>query len=334
MLLVLALTRFNWARSGQARGAAQRSFVNLSPVLLKAVTSAAENHHVAETVLLTNWLMHDVSLDKVNPADLASVIKALDQIGQSETAKAFAQEVVKAHLMQMLLAEKVPDGTQVRVTASVNVPDPLIDGFLQAISAMRAASVNTLSAYRQDLLDCQAGLEVRAKTLANCNMDDLRGVIIWWHQRDLKPRSVARRISALRQFMGWAVEDGVRQDNPTTWLDNPSLPASVPKSLSEIIQLLKMATMLEPKSASLQALAMLEILYATGLRVSELVSLLVVQFRRNPKTILVKGKGGVREWFRLVKLHRWQRFAGLSAVMPILHLCSLIICFRCVVVVR
>ena len=90
----------------------QRSFVNLSPVLLKAVTSSAENHHVAETVLLTNWLLHDLSLDKVNPIDLASVIEALDQIGQSETAQAFAQEVVKAHLMQMLLAEKVPNGTQ------------------------------------------------------------------------------------------------------------------------------------------------------------------------------------------------------------------------------
>ena len=90
----------------------QRSFVNLSPVLLKAVISAAEKHRVAETVLLTNWLLHGVSLDKVNPADLASVIEALDQIGQSETAKAFAQEVVKAHLMQMLLAEKVPNGTQ------------------------------------------------------------------------------------------------------------------------------------------------------------------------------------------------------------------------------
>ena len=90
----------------------QRSFVNLSPVLLKAVTSSAENHHVAETVLLTNWLLHDLSLDKVNPLDLASVIEALDQIGQSETAQAFAQEVVKAHLMQILLAEKVPNGTQ------------------------------------------------------------------------------------------------------------------------------------------------------------------------------------------------------------------------------
>ena len=94
------------------QGRPQRSFVNLSPVMLKAITAAAENRHVAETVLLTNWLLHDVSLDKVNPADLAAVIEALDQIGQSETAKAFAQEVIKAHLMQMLLAERVPNGTQ------------------------------------------------------------------------------------------------------------------------------------------------------------------------------------------------------------------------------
>ena len=62
-------------------------------------------------MLLTNWLLHDVSLDKANPADLASVIEALGQIGQSETAKAFAKEVLQAHLMQ-LLAEKVPDGEQ------------------------------------------------------------------------------------------------------------------------------------------------------------------------------------------------------------------------------
>ena len=62
-------------------------------------------------MLLTNWLLHGVSLDKANPIDLAFVIKALGQIGQSKTAKAFAQEVVKAHLMQRL-AEKVSDGKQ------------------------------------------------------------------------------------------------------------------------------------------------------------------------------------------------------------------------------
>ncbi|MDC3235217.1 hypothetical protein OBB02_04160, partial [Candidatus Puniceispirillum sp.] len=105
------IDEINWLDLVKHEGRPQRSFVNLSPVLLKAVTSASKNRHVAETVLLTNWLLHDVSLDKVNPADLASVIEALDQIGQSETAKAFAEEVVKAHLMQ-LLAEKVLNGTQ------------------------------------------------------------------------------------------------------------------------------------------------------------------------------------------------------------------------------
>ena len=98
---------FNWldlSRNEQQ----QRPFVNLSPILLKALTSAAERNHVAETVLLTNWLLHNISLDKASPADLASVIKALGQIGQSETGKLFAQEVARAHLMQRL-AEKVPD---------------------------------------------------------------------------------------------------------------------------------------------------------------------------------------------------------------------------------
>ena len=172
--------------------------------------------------------------------------------------------------------------------------DPHIEGFLQAISAMRAASPNTLASYRRDLFDCQVGLAKNGKTLGACNADELRAVISWWHRRQLSPRSVARRISALRQFMGWAVEDGLRSDNPTRWIDNPALPASLPKSLSEteITRLLEAATAIAPEMASLRALAMLEVLYATGLRVSELVGLAVSQFRRNPEVILVTGKGG------------------------------------------
>jgi len=88
-----------------------QSFMNLSPVLMRAITTAAKNRHVAETVLLANWLLHDVPLHQASPSDLASVIEALDQIGQSETASVFAQEVLKAHLMQRLV-EKISDGTQ------------------------------------------------------------------------------------------------------------------------------------------------------------------------------------------------------------------------------
>jgi len=88
-----------------------QGFAGLPPLLLKAVTAAAEARHVAETVLLANWLLHDVALEKTNPADLAAVIHALDMIGQGDVAKAFAHEIIAAHLMQRLAA-MIPDGTQ------------------------------------------------------------------------------------------------------------------------------------------------------------------------------------------------------------------------------
>ena len=179
--------------------------------------------------------------------------------------------------------------------------DPLIMMFLDALVAMRAVSANTLSAYQRDLVDTSQLLHVSKTTLSDCSADDLREVISLWHQRGLSARSVARRLSAIRQFMGWAVDDQIRSDNPCRWIDNPSLPAPLPKSLSEdeVTKLLAAATAMQPAALSSRAVAMLEILYATGLRVSELVHLQVSQFRRQPDFILVVGKGG-RE--RLVPL--------------------------------
>ncbi|MEL0042073.1 MAG: tyrosine recombinase [Candidatus Puniceispirillum sp.] len=184
---------------------------------------------------------------------------------------------------------------------NTRITDPLIDGFLHALSAMRAAAENTLAAYRRDLDDCCVGLTQHGQSLSSCSADDLRALLVWWHQRGLAPRSVARRLSALRQFMGWAVDEGIRPDNPTRWIDNPSLPATLPKSLdeAEIVRLLDAAASLTPAFAATRAVTMLEVLYATGLRVSELMGLQVTAFRRHPDTILVTGKGG-RE--RLVPL--------------------------------
>ncbi|MEK9709925.1 MAG: site-specific integrase, partial [Alphaproteobacteria bacterium] len=172
--------------------------------------------------------------------------------------------------------------------------DPLITMFLDALVAMRAASANTLAAYRRDLADTSQLLRGGNTSLTDCNEDDLRRVIAIWHERGLSARSVARRLSALRQFMGWAVEDQIRPDNPCRWIDNPTLPAPLPKSLSEdeVIKLLAAAEAMRPAALSLRAVAMLEILYATGLRVSELVHLQVSQFRRQPDSIIVVGKGG------------------------------------------
>jgi len=184
---------------------------------------------------------------------------------------------------------------------NTRITDPLIDGFLHALSAMRAAAENTLAAYRRDLDDCCVGLAQHGQSLSSCSADDLRALLVWWHQRGLAPRSVARRLSALRQFMGWAVDEGIRPDNPTRWIDNPSLPTTLPKSLdeTEIVRLLDAAASLTPAFAATRAVTMLEVLYATGLRVSELMGLQVTAFRRHPDTILVTGKGG-RE--RLVPL--------------------------------
>ena len=94
--------------------------------------------------------------------------------------------------------------------------------------------------------------------------------------------------------MGWAVDEGIRSDNPTRWIDNPSLPATLPKSLgeAEIVQLLDAAARLTPAFSAIRAVTMLEVLYATGLRVSELMGLEVSAFRRQPDTILITGKGG------------------------------------------
>jgi integrase/recombinase XerD len=172
--------------------------------------------------------------------------------------------------------------------------DPLIKMFLNALVAMRAASANTLAAYRRDLADTSKRLHAGKTSLVDCNSDDLRQVILLWYQSGLSARSVARRLSALRQFMGWAVDDQIRTDNPCRWIDNPSLPAPLPKSLSEeeVAKLLATADAIRPPALSLRLVAMIEILYATGLRVSELLQLQVSQFRRWPDSIFVAGKGG------------------------------------------
>ena len=179
--------------------------------------------------------------------------------------------------------------------------DPLIKMFLDTLVAVRAASANTLAAYRRDLADTSKLLRAGKTSLADCSPDDLRQVILLWHQGGLSARSVARRLSALRQFMGWAVDDQIRTDNPCRWIDNPSLPGPLPKSLSEdeVSKLLAAADAMQPTALSLRLVAMIEILYATGIRVSELVQLQVSQFRRRPDSIFVIGKGG-RE--RLVPL--------------------------------
>ena len=177
----------------------------------------------------------------------------------------------------------------------------LITEFLQAMSADRGLSANSLAAYERDLTAALEGFLDAGCRFATCDSDDIRRLLETWHADNLAPRSVARRLSALRQMMGWIVEEGLRSDNPCRWISNPKQGAGLPKSLSEqeIAALIDAASCTGDYHMSRQMSAMLELLYATGLRVSELVSLRVDQFRHDPDAIIVTGKGG-RE--RLVAL--------------------------------
>ena len=109
----------------------------------------------------------------------------------------------------------------------------------------------------------------------------------------LAPRSLARRISAIRQFYRFLIVDGVRADDPTTGLDTPRLGRPLPKLLSEgEVEALLTAARVWPGDEGVRVLCLLELLYATGLRVSELVTLPHAAARRDPRFLLVRGKGG------------------------------------------
>ena len=189
------------------------------------------------------------------------------------------------------------------VTAISNpaAAERVVTEFLQAMAADRGLVRNSLAAYRRDLMTSLDVLVARGSDFARCSADDLRDLLAAWHADGLAARSVARRLSALRQLMGWLVEEGVRTDNPCRWIDSPKQPTSLPKSLSEddMAALITAARGLSQPAMARRMTAMLELLYATGLRVSELVTLPVDQFRRDLATIIVTGKGG-RE--RLVAL--------------------------------
>ena len=174
----------------------------------------------------------------------------------------------------------------------------LIDRFLQTIAAEKAVSKHTLAAYHNDLSVVAAGLvnlssDTAAGGFQTASSDDLRKELHLWHEQGLTARTIARRLSALRHFMSWMVAENHRVDNPSQLLDSPKLPQSLPKSLSEdeVITLIEARTHL-PETQALQMQAGLELLYAGGLRISELLALRVQDMARDRRMLVIKGKGG------------------------------------------
>ncbi len=185
----------------------------------------------------------------------------------------------------------------------------IVGAFLEAMSADRALAPNSITAYRRDLEAASSSLMASGTSLVACDANQLRTVIAQWHSEGLSARSVARRLSAVRQMMIWLVEERIRSDNACRWIENPKLPTTLPRSLSEkqVVALIAAAGQMQPLWQAHRCVALLEILYSTGLRVSELVTLRVDQFRRGHESLVVTGKGG-RE--RLVPLGSLARQAA------------------------
>ena len=168
--------------------------------------------------------------------------------------------------------------------------ETLVELFLDMQAAERGAGENTLGAYRNDLADLSAHLRAAGRTIAIASTDDLRGFLSSLAERGFKASSLARRLSAVRQLYRFLYAEGKRGDDPAAVLEGPKRARNVPKvlSIAEVDGLLTLArehaeNAEQPPLQRLRAarlLCLLEVVYATGLRVSELVALPASSARR------------------------------------------------------
>ena len=168
-----------------------------------------------------------------------------------------------------------------------------VENFLEMLAAERGAAANTREAYARDLKDFAGFLARRGRAAHQAGVADLRAYLGRLVDAGLAPRSAARRLSTLRQFHRFLFGEGLRADDPTAGLDSPRQGRSLPKVLSEAeVEDLLAAARARPGAEGIRLTALLELLYATGLRVSELVELPAAAAARDPRVLIVKGKGG------------------------------------------
>ncbi len=181
------------------------------------------------------------------------------------------------------------------------------ESFLEMIVAERGASANTVDAYRRDLDDYIACIDRRGRTARDASPGDVRAWLESLSESGLSASTVARRLSALRQFNRFLFAEGRRGDDPTATIDSPRRGRALPKILSEEeVTLLLVLAREQTGPGGVRLVAMLELLYATGLRVSELVGLPLSAVARDQEFLFVRGKGGKE---RLVPLNRRAREA-------------------------
>jgi integrase/recombinase XerD len=159
--------------------------------------------------------------------------------------------------------------------------------------AERGASANTIAAYSRDLADFCRFLEPRGIAVEAAGTLDLRDYLAGLERAGLSARTAARRLSALRQFHRFLVAEGIRPDDPSSVVDSPRRGRPLPKLLSENeVDDLLAAARRRRGPGGVRLVALLEVLYATGLRVSELVSLPFAAVARDSEVLVVRGKGG------------------------------------------
>ena len=187
-----------------------------------------------------------------------------------------------------------------------------LEPFLEMLAAERGAAPNTLAAYRADLLDFAAfARRAGVAEPAVAGPDTLRDYLRSLSDAGLSPRTAARRLSSLRQFYGFLGREGLRADDPTPLLDSPRLPPGLPKPLAEAeVEALIEGGARLPGHRGPLAVAALELLYCSGLRATELVTLPIAALREDEPLVAVRGKGG-RE--RLVPISARAREAALAA---------------------
>lgn len=167
-----------------------------------------------------------------------------------------------------------------------------VEAFLEMLSAERGAARNTLESYARDLAHFGAFLQSRALGVEKAGVDDIRDYLVSLSRAGLSAGTAARRLSALRQFHRHLHAEGVRRDDPAVHLDSPRLGRPLPKVLSEDeTEELLTAARSGRGAETARRTALLEILYATGLRVSELVGLRLSSISRDRRFLTVKGKG-------------------------------------------
>ena len=167
----------------------------------------------------------------------------------------------------------------------------LIDRFVDSLWLERGLSANTLAAYRTDLGKLAAWLDQQGSSLLTLQALDLQAYLAWRVDHGFKATSTARLLSALRRFYQYLIREQLRTDDPTALLAGPKLPQRLPKDLNEQqVDALLMAPAVD-QPLELRDKAMLELLYATGLRVSELVGLTIENISLRQGVVRVVGKG-------------------------------------------